>query len=247
MKSTIGRLRSCGVLLPSTVSVGAMPQTSDEAAGGIPEIVVTAQKQVTYQPSPINTPVYTHLCQSAPRRSCLCALAYRGTRNRSVSSGWWSSMGGGAMPHRSMMEPIVDCHLEPSFRSRLAGMNARGRRVPYRDATVSRSNKSAVNSIQELTALSQHLGVLANSTALQCFAHIPDLRSMGSNRLRPSKSNEAFVSVSRTKAQRCRLEELPCSIVEYATDFAPECADKWPHDQRAENRRRCKGGECANF
>jgi hypothetical protein len=75
-----------------------------------------------------------------------------------------------------MMELIAEFHLEPLFKSHLAGMNAMGRRVPCRDPAMRRSKLSTVtklstvNSVQELTALLQHLGVRPDTPAMQCFA-----------------------------------------------------------------------------
>jgi hypothetical protein len=76
------------------------------------------------------------------------------------------------MPHRSMMDLIADLHLEPLFMTHLASINTRGRHVPRGDPAIRHSKKTAINSAKELAALLQHLGVRADSPAMQCYAHV---------------------------------------------------------------------------
>ena len=69
-----------------------------------------------------------------------------------------------------MMDLIADLHLEPLFNTHVAGMNGRRRVFPAKPAQYSRT--SPVESIQELSALLQHLGLRADTPATQCFAHV---------------------------------------------------------------------------
>ncbi len=79
------------------------------------------------------------------------------------------------MPHRSMMELVVELHLEPLFQAHLAGMTGiadrtdTGFHAPPRVPS-NRRPKRSVDSVEELTALLQHLGVRADSAAMQCYA-----------------------------------------------------------------------------
>jgi len=105
-----------------------------------------------------------------PAKGCLVrALTHRETRRTFVSLGCRYINGSVSMPHRSMMELVADLHLEPLFQAHLARRTVMGCRALPRYSSKKRSTRS-VDSVQELTALLQHLGVRADSAAMQCFA-----------------------------------------------------------------------------
>lgn len=82
-------------------------------------------------------------------------------------------------PQRSMIDLIVELHLEPSFSAHLAVVHVKRRRIPLGEPE--RSNTTMVGAAPLLAALLDHLGLPANTPATQCFALVDGATARAAN------------------------------------------------------------------